>query len=210
MTSNRDNQQLTPRQIVRLASAISADNMESIVEGYLDITPETVKNTRRDASSSEAFNRDIIKYWRNKNSEDQVQVQKAFITAHVRSTTGGFVYTGVCPGQGYHNPCGGYLSDGHGGNPVLSGVYLSPSQEVPQKRVPPGQVRTRVPRSQDKGSSPVRTGLGYSPRIFTSLEGHTLGTPRLGLGYHPGTGYSMGGRPLAVSRRRTFLLDFYK
>ena len=65
---------LTPKQIVRLASAISADNMESVAEGYLDIAPETINNIRRDASNSEAFNRDVIRYWANKNSDDQVDV----------------------------------------------------------------------------------------------------------------------------------------
>ena len=65
---------LTPKQIVRLASAISADNMESIAEGYLDLSPETIKNIRRDASNSEAFNRDVIRHWANKKSDDQVDV----------------------------------------------------------------------------------------------------------------------------------------
>ena len=65
---------LTNPQIVRLAASISADNMESIAEGYMDISPETVKNTKRDAGNSEAFNRDIIRYWSNKNPDDQVKV----------------------------------------------------------------------------------------------------------------------------------------
>ena len=65
--------QLTPKQIVLLASAISADNMESIAEGYLDVSPETIKNIRRDASNAEAFNRDVIHYWASRNS-NQVQV----------------------------------------------------------------------------------------------------------------------------------------
>ena len=66
--------QLTRRQIVRLASAISADNMESIAEGYLDISPEALKNIRRDASNSEAFSRDIIRHWAYRNPENQVEV----------------------------------------------------------------------------------------------------------------------------------------
>ena len=74
MATNEDRSQLTRRQIVRLASAISADNMESVAEGYLDIDHETIKNIRRDASNSEAFNRDIIRYWSNKNPDNQVQV----------------------------------------------------------------------------------------------------------------------------------------
>ena len=67
-------EQLTNRQIVRLARAISADNMESIAEGYLDISPETVKNLRRDTSYAEAFNRDVIRQWMYKNPEHQMEV----------------------------------------------------------------------------------------------------------------------------------------
>ena len=66
--------QLTRRQIVRLGRAISADNMESIVEGYMDISNETVKNIKRDASNSEAFTRDIIRHWAYRNPENQVEV----------------------------------------------------------------------------------------------------------------------------------------
>ena len=73
-TGKNDPDQLSRRQIVRLAAAISTDNMESIAEGYLDISPETVKNIRRDTSNSEAFNRDVIGYWCHKNLDNQVQV----------------------------------------------------------------------------------------------------------------------------------------
>ena len=66
--------QLTQEQIVRLAAAISADAMKSIAEGYMDIEPETVKNIERDTRNSEAFNREIIRYWRNKNPENHVEV----------------------------------------------------------------------------------------------------------------------------------------
>ena len=72
--TTEDKSRLTPRQIVRLASAISADNMESIAEGYLGINDETIKNIRRDASNSEAFNRDIVKHWMCKNPDNQIQV----------------------------------------------------------------------------------------------------------------------------------------
>ena len=55
---------VTQRQIVRLGAAISADNMESIAEGYMDIDPETVKNLRdENRGKAEAFNRAIIRYW---------------------------------------------------------------------------------------------------------------------------------------------------
>ena len=75
MASAEDSGQLTQKQIVRLAAAISVDNMASIAEGYMDISDETIKNTwRENQGKAQAFNRDIIKYWANKNPEDQIQV----------------------------------------------------------------------------------------------------------------------------------------
>ena len=64
MATNHDPGQLIRKQIVRLSGAISADNMASIVEGYLDISDETIKNKKYgNKDSTEAFNRDIIKHW---------------------------------------------------------------------------------------------------------------------------------------------------
>ena len=74
MATDEASDQLSRRQIVRLPSAISADNMESIAEGYMDISDATIKNIRRDASNSEAFNRDVIRHWMYKNPDNQVQV----------------------------------------------------------------------------------------------------------------------------------------
>ena len=51
---------VTQKQIVVLAAAISSEAMEAIAEGYMDISSETVKYIRRDASNSEAFNREIF------------------------------------------------------------------------------------------------------------------------------------------------------
>ena len=75
---------MTNRQIVRLAAAISSDNMESIAEGYMDISPETVKNLRRDASNSEAFNRDVIRDWVNKNSGPSQSQVKIYVHLFLR------------------------------------------------------------------------------------------------------------------------------
>ena len=57
--------------------------MKTIAEGYLDIAPETVKNIEDEKrGDTEAFNREIIRYWKNKNpGTDQVKV----ITARKRS-----------------------------------------------------------------------------------------------------------------------------
>ena len=74
MATKEPSRPLTRRQVVRLAAAISADNMESIAEGYLDIDDVTIKNIRRDANNSQAFNRDVIRYWANKHPDNQVQV----------------------------------------------------------------------------------------------------------------------------------------
>ena len=74
MTTGGQPQQLANRQIVRLAAAISIDNMTSIAEGYMDIDNETVKNIRRNEGDSEAFNRAILRYWASKHQENQIQV----------------------------------------------------------------------------------------------------------------------------------------
>ena len=81
MASTKDSDQLTRKQIARLAAAISADNMHYIAEGYMDMDPDTIRNIRRDASSSEAFNRDAIRHWIYKNPENQVQVICFFFRA---------------------------------------------------------------------------------------------------------------------------------
>ena len=64
------------KQIVRLASAISADKMTAIAEEYMGIEPETVKNLQYENSGkAEAFNRDVLRLWANKNSgPTQIQV----------------------------------------------------------------------------------------------------------------------------------------
>ena len=66
---------LTARQIVRLAAAVSAKSMAAIAEGYMDISDETIKNHQLENKDNvQAFNRAVIKHWRNKNSGDQVKV----------------------------------------------------------------------------------------------------------------------------------------
>ena len=76
--SNEKEGYLTSKQIVCLATAISADNMTAIVEGYMDISDETIKNKKyENKDDAEAFNREILKYWINKNSgPNQIMVWK--------------------------------------------------------------------------------------------------------------------------------------
>ena len=75
MAADRTQKRLSPPQIVDLAAAISADKMEAIAEGYLDIPSETIKNLKFETKdSAETFNREIIRCWAYKNPENQVQV----------------------------------------------------------------------------------------------------------------------------------------
>ena len=74
--ATEESHHLSERNIVQLAAAIAAKDMKTIAEGYLDITPETVKNRLYETlGDAEAFNRDIIRYWAIKNSgSEQVKV----------------------------------------------------------------------------------------------------------------------------------------
>ena len=78
MATSEPKVRLTPRQIVRLAAVITANNMAAIAEGYMDIDEATIKNKKyENKDSAEAFNREIIKFWINKNpGTNEVQVSK--------------------------------------------------------------------------------------------------------------------------------------
>ena len=82
MATGGDPDQLTRKQIVRLAAAISADSMASIAEGYMDISDETIKNLQyENKGQAQAFNRDVIKHWMYGNSgptQIQVNTSKSF------------------------------------------------------------------------------------------------------------------------------------
>ena len=68
--------QLTKSQIVRLGHAISCQNMESIALLYLDFEDETIKNIKSEnRDNAEAFNREVINRWKNKNAKNQVKVR---------------------------------------------------------------------------------------------------------------------------------------
>ena len=69
---------LTNRQIQRLGAAISQDDMETFARGYLNFNNATLKNMKKD-KTSEAFNREVIDHWKNKNPKDQVMVGKTFL-----------------------------------------------------------------------------------------------------------------------------------
>ena len=65
---------LTNRQIQRLAASISRHDMESIAMGYLNISHEKIKSSR--GEETEAFNREMIILWTNKNPKGQVMVSE--------------------------------------------------------------------------------------------------------------------------------------
>ena len=69
MASDKSEGQVTRKQIVRLAAVISVQKLAAIAEGYMDISDETIKNIKfENKDDAEAVNREIIKYWLNKNS----------------------------------------------------------------------------------------------------------------------------------------------
>ena len=70
--------------IVNLASAITARNMESIAIKYMDIDLEKIENLKREHRQDiQAFNRSIISTWAFKSREpDQVEVP-CLISSHV-------------------------------------------------------------------------------------------------------------------------------
>ena len=78
MASDKSEGQLTRKQIVRLAAVISVHKMAAMAEGYIDISDETIKNRKfENKDNAEAFNREIIKYWLNKNSgRNQIWVSR--------------------------------------------------------------------------------------------------------------------------------------
>ena len=76
-----------------IRTCISSRDMESIALGYLDIEEETIKNfrdARRD--NMEAFNRDIIRHWVDKNPEPnqiEVSLTKLLVIIQARDRGGG-------------------------------------------------------------------------------------------------------------------------
>ena len=75
MAAKRESNQLTQKQIIRLAAAVSTDDMAAIAEGYMDIADALIKNLQYDnRDDAQGFNRGIIRHWANKHRENQVQV----------------------------------------------------------------------------------------------------------------------------------------
>ena len=62
--------QITDQDCVRMRKVSTADVMQLIAVEFLGFTAVDVKNIRSDSSSSEDFNREIIRLWANKPSGD--------------------------------------------------------------------------------------------------------------------------------------------
>ena len=74
-TTEQPSGNLTPRQVVRLAAATSAEDLTIIAESYMDIKSQTAKSMQVDNKDDiDAFKREVLEYWRDKNPDDQVQV----------------------------------------------------------------------------------------------------------------------------------------
>ena len=70
MTEDCEEGQLTNRQYVQLGRAIASPDMESIALGYLNIDKARIKSLKTEhRENTEAFNRDIIELWANKNPD---------------------------------------------------------------------------------------------------------------------------------------------
>ena len=69
-------ERLTNSQIVRLAMSISANDMKTIAEGYMDLHKEAIVNIGvENKDSAEAFNHAVLRKWAYKNDvPDQVKV----------------------------------------------------------------------------------------------------------------------------------------
>ena len=75
MAMYEESDQLSGRQIVRLAGIVPRDIMESLSIKYMDTTTATVEDLRRKTRTNELeFNRSIIRSWLNRNPDNQRQV----------------------------------------------------------------------------------------------------------------------------------------
>ena len=104
--------QLTNKQIVRLAASIEATHMPVIAEGYMNIDDVTIKNKKSEnKDDTEAFNREIIKIWRNKNPDNQIKVSEFIVTCNGVFTLsyGSFTLHGTGNGTGTGPANDGFL-----------------------------------------------------------------------------------------------------
>ena len=65
--------ELTSPLIQQLGAAISARNMKTIAIEYFDMDHEIIDNISK--INQEAFNRDILVHWANKNPNNKIKVR---------------------------------------------------------------------------------------------------------------------------------------
>ena len=66
---------LTPRQLVLLATVIPVEEMFKIAEGYLGIDYAIIENIKfENCRNAEAINRQILRVWSYRNNTNQLQV----------------------------------------------------------------------------------------------------------------------------------------
>ena len=77
MATDGKGKSLSNKQIQRLGAAISQPDMETIALGYFNIDYEILMSARAFRGGDyQAFNRDMIVRWANKNPTNQVQVRR--------------------------------------------------------------------------------------------------------------------------------------
>ena len=71
-------EQLTNRQIMMVAAEISEANVKIIAEELMGFDADVIETiaTETDENDVEAFKRNVIKRWANRNSECQVKVRQ--------------------------------------------------------------------------------------------------------------------------------------
>ena len=75
MATQENPTHLTGKQVISLAASIGVDEMQVIAEIYMGFSPVVVKNLLfENNNQAEAFNREVIRIWANKNPQDQIQV----------------------------------------------------------------------------------------------------------------------------------------
>ena len=79
MAAGEASTELSQRQIARLSSRISVCDVETLAEGYMGMTAETLRDlrVRHDIETNGAsYNREIFRCWAKENPGDQIKVRR--------------------------------------------------------------------------------------------------------------------------------------
>ena len=72
MATKGDSEELSGRQIVRLAARITANDMAAIAKDYMNISYMTIRSVQR--HNPLVFNIQLIRHWIMRNPDNQVNV----------------------------------------------------------------------------------------------------------------------------------------